>query len=138
MASRHRGAIVVVSSGSALTGMPQVSHYAATKAYGLQLATGLWAELERTGVDVLAVCPGLVRTRGTELHPPDLEAAPLVAMMEADQVVEQALAALARRAGPVFVPGQRERLSLEALSRLLPRSVALRWLRRTMHKLYPA
>ena len=39
-----------------------VAHYAASKAYVRVLAEGLWNELRPSGVDVLACCPGLVRT----------------------------------------------------------------------------
>lgn len=137
MAARGRGAIVIVSSASALTGTAEVAHYAATKAYGLGLATGLWAELEGSGVDLLALCPGLVHTRGTELHPPDLAAAPFVRMMDAADVAEAAVAALESGRGPLVVPGWDNRLSAIALARLAPRRLALRLLRRMMLRLYP-
>ena len=137
MRRRGRGAIVIVSSASAPTGAPVVANYAATKAYGLDLAAGLWAELEQTGVDVLAVCPGLVRTREIELRPPDLAAAPLVPMMEPAEGAEQALIALEARRGPVVAPGWHNRLSSFAMARLAPRRAALRLLKSTMRKLYP-
>jgi len=137
MIERGRGAIVIVSSASALTGTPVVANYAATKAYGLELAAGLWAELEQGAIDVLAVCPGLVRTREIELRPPDLAAAPLVPMMESAEVAESALTALEAGRGPVVVPGWHNRLSAFAMARLAPRRAALRLLRSTMRKLYP-
>lgn len=120
MVARGRGAILIVSSVSALTGTPGVSHYAATKAYGLGLAAGLWGELERSGIDVLALCPGLVRTRGTELDPPALDKAPLVPVMDAIDVAEAAIAALETRRGPVVVAGWHNWLSAFMLSRLAP------------------
>jgi uncharacterized protein len=62
MAARGRGGIVLLSSMAGNQGAALVAHYAATKAYLRVLAEGLWAELRPAGVDVLACCPGLVRT----------------------------------------------------------------------------
>ncbi|MBW2525632.1 MAG: SDR family NAD(P)-dependent oxidoreductase [Deltaproteobacteria bacterium] len=138
MAARGRGAIVIVSSVSAMTGTPVVAHYAATKAYGLELASGLWAELEGSGIDVLAACPGLTHTRGTEIHPPNRAAAPLVPMMEAAEVAESTVRALEARRGPAVVPGWQNRASSWVMSRVLPRRLSLRLLRSTMHRLYPS
>lgn len=62
MAARGRGGIIFVSSMAGFQGGELVSHYAASKAYLRVLAEGLWIELGRRGVDVLACCPGIVRT----------------------------------------------------------------------------
>ncbi|MGB9337745.1 MAG: SDR family NAD(P)-dependent oxidoreductase, partial [Polyangiales bacterium] len=63
MAARGSGGIIIVSSASGLSGSPYFCHYAATKGYGLNLACGLWSELRGSGVDALAVCPGMTDTR---------------------------------------------------------------------------
>ncbi len=62
MVERGRGGIVMLSSMAGHQGVALVAHYAATKAYLRVLAEGLWVELRPHGVDVLACCPGLVRT----------------------------------------------------------------------------
>src|SRR5262249_39517143 len=59
---RGAGGIILVSSLAGDRGSALVAQYAATKAYLRVLAEGLWAELRPHGVDVLACCPGLVRT----------------------------------------------------------------------------
>lgn len=137
MVQRGHGAMVIVSSGSALTGSPLVANYAATKGYGLNLALGLWEELRDAGVDVLAVCPGLLRTRATTARPPRLDAAPLVAMHDPATVAEAAIAALLQGGGPLVVPGWAEKLSWHGLGRLVPRTTILRLLGKTLRKLYP-
>ncbi len=62
LAERGRGGIVLLSSMAGLQGSARVAHYAATKAYLRVLAEGLWTELAPLGVDVVACCPGRVRT----------------------------------------------------------------------------
>lgn len=57
-AARGRGGLILLSSIVAFQGMPNASHYAATKAYVQVLAEGLYHELRARGVDVLAAAPG--------------------------------------------------------------------------------
>lgn len=58
MRDRGRGAIALVSSLAALQGARYLSTYAASKAYELILAEGLWEELGDHGVDALAYVVG--------------------------------------------------------------------------------
>ena len=120
MAARARGGIVFTSSTAAFQGLPFSSHYAATKGYGLQLAEGLWYELEGNGVDVLALCPGPTDTEGPRRTGVDPSKIP-VKMMEVGPVVEGALASLGR--APVVIPGLVNRLTYLAV-RLTPRRLA--------------
>ena len=62
MQNRRRGGIIFVSSIVGFVGVPTWSQYAATKGYDVVLAEGLAEELKKSGVDVLAVCPGFTRT----------------------------------------------------------------------------
>jgi len=135
LAEQGRGGLVLVSSGSALSGSPLVANYAATKGYIATLALSLAAELEEQGVDVLAVCPGMIRTAATEADPPRLERAPWVRMLGADRVADESLDALGHQL--MSIPGGLgERLGLQIMSRLLPRRLALEVLSRTMDRLY--
>lgn len=54
MRDRGRGGIVLMSSGTALGGMPNHAVYSATKGFDLNLGESLWAELGPHGIDVLA------------------------------------------------------------------------------------
>ncbi|RMG42202.1 MAG: SDR family oxidoreductase [Candidatus Dadabacteria bacterium] len=62
MIPRKSGSIIYVSSVAGIQPLPYMSTYAATKAYDLFHALGLYFELKREGIRVLAVCPGPVET----------------------------------------------------------------------------
>jgi short-subunit dehydrogenase len=123
LARRGRGGIVLLSSMAGQQGTALVAHYAATKAYLRVLAEGLWAELGPSGVDVLACCPGLVRTPTFERSGPAPAGRLVPPPMSPDQVVREALAALGRR--PVLIPGRRNRLTALVAQRLLSRRAAV-------------
>jgi short-subunit dehydrogenase len=55
MKARGRGGILLMSSGAALGGQPRVAIYSGTKAFEVNFAESLWAELRKFGVDVLGV-----------------------------------------------------------------------------------
>jgi uncharacterized protein len=59
---RGSGGVVLLSSLVAFQGVPGAANYAATKAYVQTFAEGLRQELAGSGVDVLAVAPGPVRS----------------------------------------------------------------------------
>lgn len=135
LVERGRGGLVLVSSGSALSGSPLVANYAATKGYIATLALSLAAELGPQGIDVLAVCPGMIRTAATERHPPRLDRAPWVRMIDAERVARESLDDLGARL--VSIPGGLgEKVGLTMMSRILPRRLALSVIRRTMLRLY--
>ena len=62
MRSRGRGGLLLVNSGACYMGLPGITVYGATKAYGLVLGEGLWAELKPHGVDVLNLVMGQTDT----------------------------------------------------------------------------
>ena len=62
MVRRGRGHIVLMSSVTAWTPYPTISHYAATKAFLKSFADSLWYELRDKGVSVTAVFPSAVDT----------------------------------------------------------------------------
>jgi uncharacterized protein len=135
MVARGRGGVILLSSMAGGQGSALVAHYAATKAYLRVLAEGLWAEWRPHGVDVLACCPGLVRT-------PTFTKSNLVrlgrlvpAPMSPERVARDALRALGR--GPSVIPGWRNRWSASAVARLLPRSAAVRLVSRQTRAMYP-
>jgi len=133
MANRGRGALIIVSSASAISGAAYFSHYAATKGYGLNLATSLWSELRGSGIDVLAVCPGLTNTTPVKERKLDQTVPFFVPMNDPEVVARGALRALGR--GPVVIPTFADRLSSSLMSRLLPRSWTLSLVRESMERL---
>lgn len=62
MVARQRGGIVLVTSGAAWAGGGRLTTYGGTKAFDLVFAEGLWAELRRASVDVLALVVGATDT----------------------------------------------------------------------------
>ena len=128
MCARGRGAVVLMSSLSGLQGTPYISVYAASKAFNTILAEGLWYELRRHGVDVVACCAGAMRTPGyVKSFNRDVPG-----MLSPDEAARRTLDGLGR--GPRFVPGLANRLSAVLLGRLLPRRWAVRLIgRNTRH-----
>jgi uncharacterized protein len=55
MKARGRGGLILMSSGAALGGQPRLAMYSGTKAFEVNFAESLWAELKPCGVDVLSV-----------------------------------------------------------------------------------
>jgi uncharacterized protein len=119
MVVRRRGAIVLVSSLAGLQGTPRLAAYAASKAFISVLAEGLWGELRRSGVDVLGVAAGAIRTPG--YSGASKREAP--GTLDPERVVERALRAIG--SGPTFVPGWLNWVASWLVGRLLPRRLAV-------------
>jgi len=119
MVARRRGAIVLVSSVAGLQGSPRIACYAASKAFEIVLAEGLWGELRRRGVDVLGVTAGAIRTPG--YRGASRREAP--GTLDPAIVAERSLDAIG--GGPISVPGWINRLASWILGRLLPRRLAI-------------
>ena len=103
----RRGAILNVSSIASLIPVPKLTVYAATKAYVTSFTEGIRAEVRGTGVTVTAVCPGPVDTEFFAIaERPAGEPAPAPAIIKvpAEQVVREALDAVARDRARV-IPG---------------------------------
>lgn len=133
-AARGRGAIVLVSSLSALQGTAQVGTYAATKAFDLVLGESLWEELRPRGVDVLVVLAGAMSTPGFErITPPDRRS--LAMPMSPEAVARGAFAAIGR--GPTWIPGWHNRAAA-LIGRALPRRRAVAWFSGRTRQMYPS
>jgi short-subunit dehydrogenase len=113
MRTRGRGGIVLMGSLAGMQGSPRLTTYAASKAFDLVLAEGLWGELREHGVDVLACVAGATRTPGFELVASTTKGP----VMDPEQVVEEAIAALGWQQ-PSMVPGFANKLASLLLSRL--------------------
>lgn len=62
MLTLKKGGIINVASMLGYLGVPYSEVYAATKAYEIVKSEGLWFELKKQGVDVLALNPRLTKT----------------------------------------------------------------------------
>jgi short-subunit dehydrogenase len=65
MIARQHGVVVIVSSIAAFTPMRKAAPYSAAKTYATAYARSLALEVQERGIQVVAMCPGYVRT---DLH----------------------------------------------------------------------
>ena len=106
----HRpGAILNVSSVASFLPVPNLTVYAATKAYVSSFSEGLRAELRGTGISVTHLCPGPVKTEfqavAARAGQPEHQHAPDFFTVPVEQVARVALRAVSRdhaRAIPGF------------------------------------
>ncbi len=108
MVERGRGAILNISSLASTLPIPDFAVYAATKAYVSSLSEALRIELAESGVDVMHLCPGPVKTEFGEVSKRKgaSEGMPAHALfyVPKEQVVADALEGLDRKKARVF-PG---------------------------------
>ena len=92
LAAQGHGAIINLSSVTALMPAAFEPTYLASKAYVLAFSEALAAQLEPRGVRVQAVLPGMTRTEIWAKGGHDLDAIPLHMIMEVGEMVDAALA----------------------------------------------
>ena len=116
MRERGSGAIINVSSTA---GFVTMGNYSAIKAWVTSYTEGLANELAGTGVTVTALCPGWVRTEFHERADIGVSKIPDVLWLEADDLVAECLADVAR-GRVISIPSRRYKLIFGA-ARHLPR-----------------
>jgi short-subunit dehydrogenase len=118
---RGHGDIVTVSS---VAGLVSRNSYGAAKTWGVRFSQAMSVQLEGTGVQAMALCPGLTHTNFHRRGDVDTGRAPRWLWLDADRVVEDCLRDL--RAGKrVSVPSRRYKV-LVMIGRLLPVQVVSR------------
>ena len=120
MIERKKGGIVLMSSLAGNQGSPKIATYAASKAFNAILAEGLWRELKKQGIDVLASCAGAISTPGYK-NAQNTKDAP--GTLSAKQVAESTLQALGK--GPTIIPGFTNKLAHFFMNRIFPRKWAI-------------
>lgn len=131
---RGRGGILLMSSLSAYQGSAYISTYAATKAFNIVLAEGLWEEWRTRGVDVLVCVAGAIATPNMNASQPQKTGGLGDMTMEPAQVVEEALNALGKQ--PYVIPGRMNRTASFFMRHLLPRKAAIKFMGSTLRKMY--
>ncbi|MDZ4738352.1 MAG: SDR family NAD(P)-dependent oxidoreductase [Alphaproteobacteria bacterium] len=119
MIARGCGGIVLMSSLAGWQGAPRITTYAASKAFNIVLAEGLWSELKPHGVDVVVSSAGAIRTPGYA----KAAGKDAPGTLDTNVVAETTLDALG--CGPVVVPGTVNRIARFVLGRMLPRRTAI-------------
>jgi short-subunit dehydrogenase len=121
MVERGRGVLINVVSTAAFQPVPYLSVYAATKAFLLSFTEGLANELEGSGVQVQALCPGLTATEFQQRAGTDKVAFNKTGAATPDEVVAASLHGLDRGRLRVVV-GFQNRLTIAA-QRFLPQAL---------------
>ena len=121
MLARGWGVIVNVASTAAFQPLPYMAVYGATKAFVLSFSEALWGEYRKSGLRVLAVCPGPTATDFFRLVGSQSMAVGRIRSPE--QVVSGALKAL-ERGKPSYIDGARNFLQAQSI-RLAPRKAVL-------------
>lgn len=124
MVERGRGRIVNVASTSAFQPVPYLAVYAASKAFLLSLTEALNTEIEGTGVQVQALCPGLTATEFQDVAGMEAVLFNRTGAMSPDEVAACSLRALDRGELRV-IPGLANRV-LAQVQGWLPRGL-VRW-----------
>ncbi|MGQ4510516.1 SDR family NAD(P)-dependent oxidoreductase [Dermabacteraceae bacterium P7054] len=121
MRERGHGWIVTTSS---VSGLVSQNNYSAIKAWATNYTESLNVQLRGSGVQATALCPGWVRTEFHQRGGVKGTSIPGPLWMEADRVVEDCLADVARGRA-LSIPGKRYRF-LAFWLRHLPRSAVYR------------
>jgi short-subunit dehydrogenase len=131
MSARRLGRVVFVSSSSAFQPLPYMAAYAASNSALLSLGEAWGAELGRSGVHLLTVCPGGMKTNFQQSSGvKELEGEKL---MPPEEVARQTLMALRSNRLSVAISLRSKAMSLAA--RVLPREVSARLWMRLMEKM---
>lgn len=118
MRERGRGGVVNVASVAAF--VPRGT-YGASKAWVVQFTQGAAQDLAASGVRLMALCPGLVRTNFHESAGMQVDNVPNWMWLDADRLVDAALKDLARGRS-LSVPDPRYK-TLVGASKLVPRGL---------------
>jgi uncharacterized protein len=121
MVARRHGTIINVASTAAFQAVPFMSTYAATKAFVLSFTEGLAGELAGSGVGVLALCPGPVRTEFQEVARNQKGLVPSFVYLDAAAVAAQGIAAVA--SGRTVLINGAMNFTMAQATRFLPRGL---------------
>lgn len=116
MRARKSGVLVGIASVAGVRGLPGHAGYCASKAGVIAYCESLRGDLRGSGVDMVTISPGFIRTAMTAKNP-----FPMPFLMPADQFAARAFKAIERRRSYIVIPWQMAWLG--RLLRLLPNAV---------------
>ncbi|WP_421381196.1 SDR family NAD(P)-dependent oxidoreductase [Bacillus salacetis] len=134
MVARKSGKILNVASTAAFQPGPLMAVYYATKAYVLSLSEALANEWNDSGVKVAALCPGATETgfsNTAELGQSKLFQS---GVMQADEVVAQAVKSLLETNKTVIVPGFKNKMLANSI-RFMPRKMVTSVVRKVQERI---
>jgi len=114
MREAKQGTLVGIASVAGFRGLPGAGAYSASKSAAISYLESLRVELHDSGVKVVTICPGYIRTPMTAINP-----YPMPFMLEADEAARRMARAIERQTAFTVIPWQ---MGLTGrMLRLLPR-----------------
>ena len=103
MREAKRGTLAGIASVAGFRGLPGAGAYSASKAAAIAYLESLRVELRGSGVKVVTVCPGYIRTAMTSVNP-----YPMPFILEADEAARRVARAIERQTPFAVIPWQME------------------------------
>jgi NAD(P)-dependent dehydrogenase (short-subunit alcohol dehydrogenase family) len=101
MRAARSGSLVGIASVAGFRGLPGASAYSASKAAAISYLESLRVELHGSGVKVVTICPGYIKTRMTAVNP-----YPMPFILDADEAARRMVRAIARQTSYTVIPWQ--------------------------------
>jgi len=119
--------LVGIASVAGFRGLPGAGAYSASKAAAITYLESLRVELRGSGVKVVTICPGYIKTSMTAINP-----YPMPFILEADEAARRIANAIARQTSFAVIPWQMGMVGV--LLKLLPRWLYDRLFAHAPHK----
>lgn len=127
MRGAKHGTLVGIASVAGFRGLPGASAYSASKAAAISYLESLRVELRHSGVRVVTICPGYIKSPMTAVNP-----YPMPFILEADEAARRIARAIARQTTFTVIPWQMGLVG--GLLKLLPRWLYDRLFAHAPHK----
>ena len=127
MREAGQGSLVGIASVAGFRGLPGAGAYSASKAAAITYLESLRVELQGSGVKVVTICPGYVKTAMTAVNP-----YPMPFILEVPEAASRIAKAIARQTSFAVIPWQMGLVG--ALLKLLPRWLYDRLFAHAPHK----
>jgi NAD(P)-dependent dehydrogenase (short-subunit alcohol dehydrogenase family) len=127
MRDAKQGALVGIASVAGFRGLPGASAYSASKAATVSYLESLRVELHNSGVKVVTICPGYIKSPMTAVNP-----YPMPFILETDDAARRMARVIARQTAFAVIPWQMGLVG--GVLRLLPRWLYDRLFAHAPHK----
>jgi NAD(P)-dependent dehydrogenase (short-subunit alcohol dehydrogenase family) len=101
MRASKKGTLVGIASVAGFRGLPGASAYSASKAAAISYLESLRVELRGSGVKVVTICPGYIKTPMTDVNP-----YPMPFILDADNAAKRMVQAIERGCSFTVIPWQ--------------------------------
>ena len=101
MCAAQQGTLVGIASVAGFRGLPGASAYSASKAAAISYLESLRVELYGSGVKVVTICPGYIKTPMTAVNP-----YPMPFILDADEAARRMVRAIERQTSFTVIPWQ--------------------------------